>query len=83
MKKNFLLVVTMVATLISFLLIAERSRNNLFEKLKDIKRSIQLNNNAHFPIEEAGDPHADNPENTKMVSEGSLYGVNYYNRIKQ
>ncbi|WP_186577594.1 hypothetical protein [Aquibacillus kalidii] len=34
-------------------------------------------------IEKAGRPEMDNMENSKMVAEGSQFGVNYYNKIKQ
>ncbi|WP_407268137.1 hypothetical protein [Radiobacillus sp. PE A8.2] len=36
-----------------------------------------------LPIEPAGVPEKDNTDNAKMVSEGSQFGVNYYNRVKQ
>ena len=36
-----------------------------------------------FPLEEAGHPIDDNIENADMVSEGSQFGVNYYQETKQ
>lgn len=36
-----------------------------------------------FPIEEAGLPETDAIENAKMVDEGSQFGVNYYNHLKE
>lgn len=84
MKRNVLIVlVAMFTSLISVVLINEKNRKEILARLTDLKRSIQLKNNHHFPIRQAGDPFADNVENSKMVSEGSQYGVDYYNRVKQ
>ena len=83
--KRHLFIVLIVATtsLFSVLLINEKRRKEVLVKLTELKRSIQLRNNTHFPIQEAGVPFTDNLENSKMVSEGSQYGVEYYNRIQK
>ncbi|WP_342723015.1 hypothetical protein [Thalassobacillus cyri] len=36
-----------------------------------------------LPVEAAGNPQEDNHENTKMVSEGSQFGVQYYNELTE
>ncbi|MDC3412789.1 hypothetical protein NC797_04330 [Aquibacillus sp. 3ASR75-11] len=39
--------------------------------------AIQVSN--QLPIKQAGVPDIEDPENAKMVSEGSQFGVHYYN----
>ncbi len=83
MKRNlFILLVAVAMSFVSVLLINEKRRQEMLIKLTDRKRSIHLRDNTHFPIREAGMPYTDNLENSKMVSEGSQYGVEFYNRIK-
>jgi hypothetical protein len=36
-----------------------------------------------IPVEKAGNPDPHDVEDNKMVSEGSMYGVNYYNENLQ
>ncbi|WP_067839797.1 hypothetical protein [Amphibacillus sediminis] len=50
--------------------------------LHDLKQSVQLKTSKSFPIEPAGNPLTDTLENADMVSEGSQYGVEYYNKHK-
>lgn len=51
--------------------------------IKMIKNWLHLiQDSKTFPIEEAGVPELDNIENAKMVDEGSQFGVEYYNRVK-
>lgn len=53
---------------------------------KKIRRLMESNierESEFFPIEEAGVPESDNPENANMVDEGSQFGVNYYNNLKE
>ena len=47
------------------------------------KSNRQLRDEHSLPIREAGVPEDDNPENAKMVAEGSQFGVNYYNHVKR
>ncbi|PLR80039.1 hypothetical protein CVD25_15840 [Bacillus canaveralius] len=35
------------------------------------------------PLEKAGHPDPEDIEDNKMVSEGAMYSVNYYNEVKQ
>lgn len=37
----------------------------------------------NLPIRKAGVPEEDHTENAKMVAEGSQFGVDYYNKIKE
>ena len=84
MRKNlFLTLIVTATTVISFAIFNKNKRKTLLERLHDLKRSFQLRNKNHFPIEAAGEPISDNFENAKMVSEGSQYGVEYYNRVRQ
>lgn len=84
LKRNLLIIlIAAIASFISVSLVNEKRRKEVLDRLIDLKRSIQLRNNTHFPIQEAGMPYTDNLENAKMVSEGSQYGVNYYNRLKK
>ncbi|WP_112180727.1 MULTISPECIES: hypothetical protein [Paraliobacillus] len=53
---------------------------------KRIRRVLESNMEkeaAFFPIEEAGEPETDNPENANMVDEGSQFGVKYYNNLQE
>ncbi|UII56486.1 hypothetical protein LS684_03095 [Cytobacillus spongiae] len=36
-----------------------------------------------FPVEKAGNPHPQDFEDNKMVSEGAMYSVDYYNQKEQ
>lgn len=57
-----------------------------FMSNKRIRRLTKSNierESEFFPIEEAGVPETDNPENANMVDEGSQFGVNYYNNLKE
>lgn len=70
-KRNIFSIVTGigVGTLTYFLL--DRTGSN---------HSAENNN---LPIEKAGKPELDQFENSKMVSEGSQFGVNYYNKLRE
>lgn len=84
MKKNFFLVlITVAASVISFMLINKKRQKKILINLNRAKRSIKLHNKDYFPIQQAGDPLSDALENSKMISEGSQYGVDYYNWVRQ
>lgn len=72
---------------ISYVLKDEKRRSGLKEKAKTLSTSVkdtfQKNNKEDLPIEKAGVPEVDHQENTKMVDEGSQFGVQYYNKVKQ
>ncbi|MFC0523991.1 hypothetical protein ACFFGV_10510 [Pontibacillus salicampi] len=71
----------------AYLLKDESRRTQLKEKAKDLstsmKDSLQKDHNNDLPVEKAGVPEVDSIENTKMVDEGSQFGVQYYNQVKE
>ncbi|MGN8645150.1 hypothetical protein ACTNEO_03530 [Gracilibacillus sp. HCP3S3_G5_1] len=71
-----------LATTLSILLMDKPKRKKFAKKWEDWKNSISTSKST-LPIEEAGNPSQDNIENAKMVAEGSQFGVNYYNKVKQ
>lgn len=50
-------------------------------KLKD--QTMKMRNTGDIPIEKGGNPHPEEIEDNKMVSEGAQYSVDYYNKQKQ
>ncbi|SHM88073.1 hypothetical protein [Gracilibacillus kekensis] len=70
-----------VATL-SYILMDKNRRDMLKNKWSEVRNSF-LNEDTELPIEEAGDPGRDNLENADMVAEGSQFGVDYYNKVKE
>ncbi|UOQ47995.1 hypothetical protein MUN88_18370 [Gracilibacillus caseinilyticus] len=70
-----------VAT-ISYMLMDKNKRSMLMDKWSDMKDYLNTEN-TDLPIEEAGDPGKDQLENADMVAEGSQFGVDYYNKVKQ
>ncbi|MFC4387276.1 hypothetical protein ACFOZ1_05570 [Gracilibacillus marinus] len=83
MRKNKLLKVlggAGVAT-VSYLLMDKSRRDRLIQKAKHFTNSLKQNNN--MPIREAGHPEESGIENADMVSEGSQFGVNYYNKVRE
>lgn len=72
---------------LGYVLKDENRRSVIKEKAKtfsnSVKDSLQKNNQEDLPIEKAGVPETDHVENTKMVDEGSQFGVQYYNKVKQ
>lgn len=75
----------------SYLLSDKEKRNKLKAKLSDFKRGILGESEYEYysTLEEAGIPdqlERIDPaqiENANMVSEGSQYGVNYYNIVQE
>lgn len=65
----------------------EKRRNDLKERAKSlsttVQNSIQKDNQDDLPVEKAGVPEVDHTENTKMVDEGSQFGVQYYNELQE
>lgn len=54
--------------------------------LRDWKRKIKpspLDKSQILPVEKAGNPHPHDIEDNKMVEEGALYSVQYYNEKMQ
>lgn len=75
----------------SYLLSDKTKRNKLKEKFNHYKREILGGSEYKYysTLEEAGIPDqldrvdVAQIENAKMVSEGSQYGVNYYNELQE
>lgn len=65
----------------------EKKRNELKERAKSltttVQNSIQKEDDRDLPVEKAGVPEFDHTENTKMVDEGSQFGVQYYNELQE
>ncbi|MBY0123386.1 hypothetical protein [Bacillus sp. S/N-304-OC-R1] len=54
--------------------------------LRDWKRKIKpspLDKSKNLPVEKAGNPHPQDIEDNKMVDEGAVYSVQYYNQKMQ
>lgn len=75
----------------SYLLSDKEKRNKLRARFSEYQRKILRRNEFedYSTLEEAGIPDQleridlAQIENAKMVSEGSQYGVNYYNEVKE
>ncbi len=51
--------------------------------LKDKISALRRPEGDATPVTKAGNPDPQDIEDNQMVSEGSMYGVNYYNQTKQ
>lgn len=75
----------------SYLLSKKENRKLLKEKFSELKKGLLAESEYEYfsVLEEAGIPDQLDRidlaqiENAKMVSEGSQYGVNYYNEIQE
>lgn len=90
MKKRYILS-AVGAIGAGYLLANKENREKLKHNVKFYAKRLQNNNTDDFfdtTLEDAGRPdQTDNNElaqfeNAKMVSEGSQFGVNYYNEVK-
>ncbi|UFU00896.1 hypothetical protein KO561_08170 [Radiobacillus kanasensis] len=86
MKKRWL--VSTVASAFSlgasYFLRKKENRTMVMDKLKQAKHTlVNENTKNQTSIDKAGMPELDQQENAKMVSEGSQFGVHYYNEVKQ
>lgn len=59
----------------------EDNRNKVSEKAKSFQNNFKKKDD--LPIEEAGKPQVSDLENAEMVSEGSQFGVQYYNELTE
>ncbi|KMM63368.1 hypothetical protein ACH95_01590 [Bacillus glycinifermentans] len=89
MKKNVVSVLTVSAVVgvASYMLKDQANRQKLKECLQNMKAKLpslpQKQDTASFPVEKAGHPHPHDIEDNKMVSEGSMYPVQYYDQKKK
>ncbi|SDJ04248.1 hypothetical protein [Salimicrobium halophilum] len=65
---------------VAYLMYDEERRTQLTDKVKQLNTKEDLDD---MPIREAGEPEVDNLQNSKMVSEGSQFGVQYYNELTE
>ncbi|WP_181348958.1 IS1 family transposase [Thalassobacillus sp. CUG 92003] len=68
---------------VAYVLKDEERRNQLKEKAKRLQDNWTQPDHEDMPIEEAGKPELDQHENSKMVYEGSQFGVQYYNELTE
>ncbi|XBO86429.1 hypothetical protein AAGG52_01535 [Bacillus licheniformis] len=65
----------------------ETNRQKLKSYLQSVKEKIPYFSEKHnvdsFPVEKAGNPSPQDIEDNKMVSEGSMYPVQYYDEKKK
>lgn len=80
-----------IGVLLGFLFGNKENRRKLKENFEDLKYKMSIFNSEtnHSLLKNAGipdqleDQDITQLENAKMVSEGSQYGVNYYNEIQE
>src|SRR5699024_1625761 len=90
MKKRYLLS-AIGASAAGYLLINKKNRQKLKTNLKSLLKSVKNTNEFSLgsTLEDAGRTDQTNNQdlaqlqNAKMVSEGSQFGVNYYNEVKE
>ncbi|WP_027963062.1 hypothetical protein [Halalkalibacillus halophilus] len=82
MAKKYIVssVVAAVTGLVAYLMVDENRRSETKNNL--IKAKQKLTGEKDLPIDQAGKPEIDQLENADMVSEGSQFGVQYYNEVK-
>ena len=80
MKKWMIPAISAVsAGAVSYVVLSDKKR----ESIKKIFRfGLDKEKKNSLPLETAGLPEEDQTDNAKMVSEGSQFGVNYYNKVK-
>lgn len=84
MKKSVIYVMVVAgASALTFTLLNRDMRHRYATKIKDVSHTLKLKHKSDFPIEEAGHPSIDQLDNSDMVFEGSQFGVDYYNKVKQ
>ncbi|SEQ62426.1 hypothetical protein SAMN05216232_2900 [Virgibacillus subterraneus] len=77
------------AGIMGVILNKEENRNKLKDKVRYITNKVKDTNKSNSTLEDAGIPDQTEDkdpaqlENAKMVSEGSQFGVDYYNEVKE
>ncbi|PKR78493.1 hypothetical protein CEY16_01680 [Halalkalibacillus sediminis] len=81
-KKKTLIssVVAAGAALGAYIFTDENRRSKINQQFQSMKKKLTKEDD--FPIDKAGKPETDHIENADMVSEGSQFGVQYYNEVK-
>ncbi|MBY8913385.1 hypothetical protein KY305_11620 [Bacillus sp. YC2] len=86
MKQKLLISGLAVSTVgvTSYLLKDKSNRQKVKNFIHSIKTSFSSKPNIDsFPVSKAGNPHPEDIEDNKMVSEGSMYPVQYYDNKKK
>ncbi|GEM02657.1 hypothetical protein SAMN05421839_14111 [Halolactibacillus halophilus] len=68
------------ATALYHVLKDEQKRRKLSRMKDDVLMSLKLKRHDDFPLDSAGG-YDENIDNADMISEGSSFGVDYYNRV--
>ncbi|MFD1018031.1 hypothetical protein [Thalassobacillus hwangdonensis] len=68
---------------LAYLLRDETKREQMKDKARSLTDKWRGGTPEDMPVDKAGEPELDNLENSKMVSEGSQFGVNYYNELTE
>jgi len=68
------------ATAIYHVLKDKKTRRKLSRMKDDVLMSLKLKHHDDFPLDSAGG-YDENIDNADMISEGSSFGVDYYNRV--
>lgn len=85
LRKRYLLAAAGLGAVVGYVLMDEENRRNLMEKINPLLNDA----NNYSKIEDVGMPDQiessklEQLEKAKMVSEGSQYGVQYYNEVKE
>ncbi|KGX93310.1 hypothetical protein N781_12965 [Pontibacillus halophilus JSM 076056 = DSM 19796] len=67
---------------LAYALTDDNRRTKLKDGAKAVTQKVKSSrSNNHFPVEESGLPEQQDLENSKMVDEGSQFGVQYYNHV--
>lgn len=86
-QKNLISGLAVVAGVTAYMLKDETNRQKLKSYLQNVKEKIPYFSEKHnvdsFPVEKAGHPSPQDIEDNKMVSEGSMYPVQYYDEKKK
>ncbi|WLR54331.1 hypothetical protein LC048_18070 [Mesobacillus subterraneus] len=59
------------------------NKAKLTEMATQVKEKVMASKTDVIPVQKAGNPDPMDVEDNKMVSEGAMYGVNYYNENLQ
>ncbi|AEB61758.1 hypothetical protein QRX25_01290 [Bacillus sp. L381] len=86
MKQKLLISGLAVSTVgvTSYLLKDKSNRQKVKSFIRNMKTSLSGKHDIEsFPVNKAGNPHPEDIEDNKMVSEGSMYPVQYYDDKKK
>ena len=88
MKKRYLVGALATVGVASMLMKERQKREEFIKEIAELKYQDELADDLNYYIDQAGSPdqtkHIDHDqlENSKMVAEGSQFGVQYYSDLK-